>query len=82
MLFLRLGPFVQHARGSMLFCVGGGFPFKVSLTGYSGHLKIEPLPPVYRENGLSNLPNFILVSSNMRYRFCFVNVGLVFFLLL
>ncbi|GFY84287.1 hypothetical protein Acr_03g0010610 [Actinidia rufa] len=36
--------------------------FRVGFSGHSGHLRIEPLPPVERPNPLNSLPNFILVS--------------------
>ncbi|KAI3450303.1 hypothetical protein Pfo_006968 [Paulownia fortunei] len=34
--------------------------FRVGFTGHSGHLRIEPLPPVERPNPLHSLPDFIL----------------------
>ncbi|CAL9777952.1 unnamed protein product [Musa acuminata subsp. burmannicoides] len=34
--------------------------FRVGFTGYSGHLRLEPLPPVQRPTPLSSLPDFIL----------------------
>ncbi|URE37999.1 DSHCT (NUC185) domain [Musa troglodytarum] len=34
--------------------------FRVGFTGYSGHLRLEPLPPVQRSTPLSSLPDFIL----------------------
>ncbi|RWW29824.1 hypothetical protein BHE74_00016238 [Ensete ventricosum] len=37
--------------------------FRVRFTGHSGHLRLEPLPPVQRSTPLSSLPDFILVSS-------------------
>lgn len=36
--------------------------FRIGFTGHSGHLKIEPLPPVERDNPLNLIPDFILVS--------------------
>lgn len=36
--------------------------FRVGFTGHSGHLTVEPLPPVERPNQLHSLPDFILVS--------------------
>lgn len=36
-------------------------PFRVGFTGHSGHLTIEPLPPVERPKPLDSLP-FVLVS--------------------
>lgn len=35
--------------------------FRVGFTGHSGHLSIEPLPPVYRPRPVDSLPEFILV---------------------
>lgn len=35
-------------------------PFRVGFTGHSGHLRIEPLPPVEGSNPLNFLPDFIL----------------------
>lgn len=35
-------------------------PFRVGFTGHSGHLRIEPLPPVESSDPLSSLPDFIL----------------------
>ncbi|KAL8055915.1 hypothetical protein ABFX02_04G086300 [Erythranthe guttata] len=36
-------------------------PFRVGFTGHSGHLRVEPLPPVEsRRNPLHSLPDFIL----------------------
>ncbi|KAL8548922.1 hypothetical protein ACS0TY_007977 [Phlomoides rotata] len=34
--------------------------FRVGFTGHSGHLTVEPLPPVERPNLLHSLPDFIL----------------------
>lgn len=34
--------------------------FRVGFTGHSGHLRVEPLPPVERPNPLNSLPEFIL----------------------
>lgn len=39
-----------------------GLSFRVGFTGHSGHLTVEPLPPVDRPNRLHDLPDFILVS--------------------
>ncbi|PSS09457.1 DExH-box ATP-dependent RNA helicase [Actinidia chinensis var. chinensis] len=33
--------------------------FRVGFSGHSGHLRIEPLPPVERPNPLNSLPDFI-----------------------
>ncbi|XP_052185794.1 DExH-box ATP-dependent RNA helicase DExH11 isoform X2 [Diospyros lotus] len=33
--------------------------FRVGFTGYSGHLRVEPLSPLERPNGLSSLPDFV-----------------------
>ncbi|KAL8092228.1 DExH-box ATP-dependent RNA helicase DExH11 [Apium graveolens] len=35
-------------------------PFRVGFTGHSGHLRIEPLPPVQSSDPLNSLPDFIL----------------------
>lgn len=43
--------------------VGNDLAFRVGLTGHSGHLYIEPLPPVEAHNPLRDLPDFVLVSS-------------------
>ncbi|XP_031486566.1 DExH-box ATP-dependent RNA helicase DExH11 isoform X1 [Nymphaea colorata] len=37
-----------------------GLPFRIGYTGHSGHLRIEPLPPVDRPNPLSSLPDLVL----------------------
>ncbi|XP_057789861.1 DExH-box ATP-dependent RNA helicase DExH11 isoform X1 [Salvia miltiorrhiza] len=37
-----------------------GLSFRVGFTGHSGHLTVEPLPPVDRPNRLHDLPDFIL----------------------
>lgn len=34
--------------------------FRIGFTGHSGHLTIEPLPPVERETPLNSIPDFIL----------------------
>ncbi|KAJ0987857.1 hypothetical protein J5N97_006213 [Dioscorea zingiberensis] len=34
--------------------------FKIGFSGHSGHLRLEPLPPVERSNSLKSLPDFIL----------------------
>ncbi|KAF8396881.1 hypothetical protein HHK36_018516 [Tetracentron sinense] len=34
--------------------------FRVGFSGYSGHLRLEPLPPVERSNPLKSIPDFIL----------------------
>lgn len=39
---------------------GSELSFRVGLTGHSGHLRIEPLPPVEGHNPLRDLPEFIL----------------------
>ncbi|KAL2486376.1 ATP-dependent RNA helicase SKI2 [Abeliophyllum distichum] len=39
--------------------VANGLSFRVGFTGHSGHLRIEPLPPVERPNPLHSLPDFI-----------------------
>ncbi|XP_010685630.2 DExH-box ATP-dependent RNA helicase DExH11 isoform X1 [Beta vulgaris subsp. vulgaris] len=40
--------------------VGNDLAFRVGLTGHSGHLYIEPLPPVEAHNPLRDLPDFVL----------------------
>lgn len=35
-------------------------PFRVGFTGHSGHLRIQPLPPVQSSDPLHSLPDFIL----------------------
>lgn len=37
--------------------------FRVGFSGHSGHLRLEPLPPVERSNPLRSLPDFILPSA-------------------
>ncbi|XP_041998400.1 DExH-box ATP-dependent RNA helicase DExH11-like isoform X1 [Salvia splendens] len=37
-----------------------GLSFRLGFTGHSGHLTVEPLPPVDRPNRLHDLPNFVL----------------------
>ncbi|XP_078446524.1 RNA helicase, ATP-dependent, SK12/DOB1 protein [Wolffia australiana] len=39
---------------------GNDVAFRVGFSGHGGHLRLEPLPPVERENPLSSLPDFIL----------------------
>lgn len=39
--------------------VGHDASFRVGFSGHSGHLRLEPLPPVERPNPLSSLPDFI-----------------------
>ncbi|KAJ4965981.1 hypothetical protein NE237_017830 [Protea cynaroides] len=34
--------------------------FRVGFSGYSGHLRLEPLPPVERANPIRDLPDFII----------------------
>ncbi|XP_055831950.1 DExH-box ATP-dependent RNA helicase DExH11 isoform X4 [Solanum dulcamara] len=34
--------------------------FRIGFTGHSGHLRIEPLPPVERDTPLNSIPDFIL----------------------
>lgn len=36
------------------------FPFRVGFTGHSGHLRVEPLPPVERRTPLRSLPDLVL----------------------
>lgn len=36
--------------------------FRVGFSGHSGHLRVEPLPPVERPGPLHHLPDFIPVS--------------------
>ncbi|KAH9324105.1 hypothetical protein KI387_004283 [Taxus chinensis] len=38
-------------------------PFRVGFTGHSGHLRLEPLPPVERPNPLRSLPDFVLPQA-------------------
>ncbi|XP_063947623.1 DExH-box ATP-dependent RNA helicase DExH11 isoform X2 [Daucus carota subsp. sativus] len=40
--------------------VANELPFRVGFTGHSGHLRIEPLPPVQSSDPLHSLPDFIL----------------------
>lgn len=35
-------------------------PFRVGFTGHSGHLRVEPLPPVERRTPLRSLPDLVL----------------------
>lgn len=39
--------------------VVSGLPFRIGFTGHSGHLRIEPLPPVEGNNPLRSIPDFI-----------------------
>lgn len=39
---------------------GKEMSFRVGFTGHSGHLTIEPLPPVQRSTPINSLPDFIL----------------------
>ncbi|XP_072985738.1 DExH-box ATP-dependent RNA helicase DExH11 isoform X1 [Typha latifolia] len=34
--------------------------FRIGFSGHSGHLRLEPLPPVERSNSLTSLPEFII----------------------
>ncbi|KAG0473479.1 hypothetical protein HPP92_015336 [Vanilla planifolia] len=34
--------------------------FRIGFSGHSGHLRLEPLPPVERLNPLKSLPDFVL----------------------
>ena len=47
--------------------VGGDVPFKLSLTGYGGHLSVVKLPPVCRDSPLSNLPDLVLVRDILNH---------------
>lgn len=47
--------------------VGGDVPFKLSLTGYGGHLGVVKLPPVCRDSPSSNLPDLVLVRGIPSY---------------
>ncbi|KAI5065072.1 hypothetical protein GOP47_0019767 [Adiantum capillus-veneris] len=40
--------------------IGGELPFRLCLSGHSGHLRVEPLPPVRKDTPFSSLPDFIL----------------------
>ncbi|MCO5614574.1 hypothetical protein L7F22_068857 [Adiantum nelumboides] len=40
--------------------IGGELPFRLCLSGHSGHLLVKPLPPVRKETPLSSLPDFVL----------------------
>lgn len=40
--------------------------FRVGFSGHSGHLRLEPLPPVERSNPLKSVPDFILPSALLR----------------
>lgn len=46
------------------FSAGNEVAFRVGFSGHSGHLRLEPLPPVERHNPLRSLPDFILVSTH------------------
>ncbi|KAF6153463.1 hypothetical protein GIB67_027330 [Kingdonia uniflora] len=37
--------------------------FRIGFSGYSGHLRLEPLPPIERSNSLRSLPDFILPAA-------------------
>lgn len=52
-----------------------GLSFRVGFTGHSGHLRIEPLPPVERPNPLHSLPDFIPVSIVRLNHSSFFNNG-------
>ncbi|KAL5983261.1 hypothetical protein ACLOJK_017345 [Asimina triloba] len=39
--------------------------FRVGFSGYSGHLRLEPLPPVERHDPLRSIPDFILVTFEL-----------------
>lgn len=39
--------------------------FRIGFTGHSGHLTIEPLPPVERDTPHNSIPDFILVSFSV-----------------
>lgn len=41
--------------------------FRIGFTGHSGHLTIEPLPPVERDTPLNSIPDFILVSFSVTH---------------
>lgn len=40
--------------------------FRVGFSGHSGHLRLEPLPPVERSNPLKSLPDFISPPAFLR----------------
>ncbi|XP_060175054.1 DExH-box ATP-dependent RNA helicase DExH11 isoform X2 [Lycium barbarum] len=40
--------------------VGKELSYRIGFTGHSGHLTIEPLPPVQRDTPLNQIPDFIL----------------------
>ncbi|KAF5185551.1 Dexh-box atp-dependent rna helicase dexh11 [Thalictrum thalictroides] len=42
---------------------GTDMAFRIGFTGYSGHLRVEPLPPVERFDPIKSLPDFILPSA-------------------
>ncbi|XP_024988719.1 DExH-box ATP-dependent RNA helicase DExH11 isoform X1 [Cynara cardunculus var. scolymus] len=41
-------------------------PFRVGFTGHSGHIRIEPLPPVQQSSPINSLPEFILPPAFAR----------------
>ncbi|KAJ9552373.1 hypothetical protein OSB04_016418 [Centaurea solstitialis] len=41
-------------------------PFRVGFTGHSGHIRIEPLPPVQQSTSINTLPEFILPPAFAR----------------
>ncbi|KAI3765479.1 hypothetical protein L2E82_15514 [Cichorium intybus] len=41
-------------------------PFRIGFTGHSGHIRIEPLPPVQQPNSVDSLPEFILPPAFAR----------------
>ncbi|CAH1423609.1 unnamed protein product [Lactuca virosa] len=41
-------------------------PFRVGFTGHSGHIRIEPLPPVKKSTSIDSLPEFILPPAFAR----------------
>lgn len=51
---------MENSSSSAGSTIGGELPFKLALTGYGGHLRVEPLPPVRRETPFSSLPDLIL----------------------
>ncbi|PIA54426.1 hypothetical protein AQUCO_00900760v1 [Aquilegia coerulea] len=42
---------------------GTDIAFRIGFTGYSGHLRVEPLPPVERFDPIKSLPDFIHPSA-------------------
>lgn len=49
-----------------------GLPFRIGFTGHSGHLRVEPLPPVEGDNPLRSIPDFISVSGDIAANLWFV----------